>query len=132
MNAGPPPSTGPDREWTERIVREELRVAFARLHKMAFGIAVGVVAGLSLGLVTVVGVLLGPEETADLALLSQFFAGYEVSWRGALIGALWGVGVGAVAGWFIAFAHNFALGVWLLVARSRAELEATRDFLDHI
>lgn len=132
MNADSPPSTGPEREWTERIVQQELRMAFARLHKMAFGIAVGAVVGLSIGLVTVAGVFLGPDETAELALLSQFFAGYEVSWRGALIGALWGVGVGAVAGWFIAFAHNFVLAVWLLVARSRAELEATRDFLDHI
>lgn len=132
MNAGIPPSTDPEREWTERLVRRELRLAFARLHKMAFGIAVGTVTGLAIGLVTVAGVLLGPEETADLALLSQFFAGYDVSWRGALIGALWGVGVGAVAGWFIAFARNFVLAAWLLFVRSRAELEATRDFLDHI
>jgi len=132
MSVGTPPPGGAGGEWTERLVRQELHLAFARLHKMAFGIAVGTVTGLSVGVVTVLGIVLGPEETAHLALLSHYFAGYEVSWSGALVGALWGAGVGAVAGWFVAFVRNFVLAAWLLIARSRAELEATRDFLDHI
>jgi hypothetical protein len=65
-------------------------------------------------------------------LLSQYFAGYSVSFRGALIGLAWGMAVGFCAGWFVAFVRNFVLAVSLFLLRERAELDETRDFLDHI
>ena len=110
----------------------ELVFAFQPLHRGAFGIAVGVASALSIALLTVAQVLLDPEGETNIALLSQYFYGYTPTWIGALIGAAWAFGVGFVAGWFTAFVRNFTLAAWIFVTRTRAELSATRDFLDHI
>ena len=68
-----------------------LRLAFAPLHKRAFGTAMGVVGGLGLFAVTVFEVLRNPTEPSPLHLLSQYFAGYDVTWAGAGLGLLWGM-----------------------------------------
>lgn len=109
-----------------------LRLAFAPIHKRAFGVAVGVTAGLAIFLVTALRLLTGPEGVTYLSLLSQFLAGYEESWTGAVIGLGWGFAVGFVAGWFAAFVRNLVLVTYLFLVRTRADLLATRDFLDHI
>ncbi|MEZ4414462.1 MAG: hypothetical protein R3E10_01785 [Gemmatimonadota bacterium] len=109
-----------------------LAMAFAPLHKRALGTAVGLAVGLVIFLVTAVYLLRSPDPGFDLGLLNQYFYGYTVSWAGAFIGAAWGFLVGAVIGWFIAFVRNLVLAVSVFAARTRAELTATRDFLDHI
>lgn len=116
----------------EERVMEALRLAFAPLHKRAFGIAVGTAAGLLVAAVTAYYVLFIPPNTIQLNLLRAYFYGYRVSWAGAFIGGAWGFGVGFVLGWFVAFCHNLALAVSVFVTRTRAELSQTRDFLDHI
>jgi hypothetical protein len=50
---------------------------------------------------------------------------------GVLIGA-WGLFIGFVAGWFFAFCRNFSIAVSVFVFRLKAELNQSRDFLDHI
>ena len=107
-----------------------LVMAFAPLHKRAFGVAVGAAAGLMFCLATVVVLLRGTD--VGLYLLDEYFYGYSVSWRGALIGLVWGFAVGFVAGWFIAFCRNLALAISIFISRTRGELHATADFLDHI
>lgn len=106
--------------------------AFAPVHKMALGVAVGLVVGLLVFGATAVRLVVGPEGSTELSLLAQYFTGYSESWGGALIGLGWGFVVGFVGGWFAAFVRNLVMAVWLFVARTRAELDATRDFLDHI
>ncbi|HSJ07816.1 MAG TPA: hypothetical protein VK936_14015 [Longimicrobiales bacterium] len=110
----------------------ELLLAFAPVHKRAFGTAVGTAAGLAIALLTVAGILLDPGGRGPIGLLGEYFAGYAVTWVGAAIGAAWGFFVGFVAGWFVAFARNLVVAGWIFAARTRAELRATRDFLDHI
>ncbi|HEY4955645.1 MAG TPA: hypothetical protein VII02_12255 [Gemmatimonadaceae bacterium] len=105
---------------------------FAPLDKRAFGAAIGVAAGLVILGITVLDVARGLQPVGGLGLLSQYFAGYSVSFRGALIGLAWGMAVGFCAGWFVAFVRNFVLAVSLFLLRERAELDETRDFLDHI
>lgn len=107
-----------------------LALAFAPLHKRAFGVAVGAAAGLVFFAATIVVVLRGTD--AGLYLLAEYFYGYSVSWTGALVGLLWGFVVGFVAGWFIAFCRNLALAISIFISRTRGELDATADFLDHI
>ena len=107
-------------------------LAFAPLHKRAFGMATGLAAGLVTFAVTAVYLLRNPHPGFELGLLAQFFAGYTVSWPGAFIGAAWAGVVGFVLGWFLAFARNFILAAMLFAIRSRAEMDQTRDFLDHI
>ena len=109
-----------------------LELAFAPLHKRAFGVAVGAAAAVFLFVLTVFHIAVQPEEAPNIALLSQYFYGYTVSWPGAVAGALWGFFTGYVAGWFLAFCRNVVLGIMLFIGRTRTELEATRDFLDHI
>lgn len=114
------------------IEDRELLLAFAPVDKLAFGVAVGSALALALCLTTLAGIALDPEGRLELELLAQYFAGYSVTWTGALIGGAWGFFVGFIAGWFMAFARNLAVAIWMFVVRARAELRATRDFLDHI
>lgn len=107
-------------------------LAFAPLHKRAFGIAIGVAIGLSLFLATAMVLLRAPAQGPGLALLSQYFRGYGVSWTGALIGFFWGFVVGFVGGWFVAFCRNLMIAITIFVIRAKSELTQTRDFLDHI
>lgn len=113
-------------------IKPELLLAFAPVHKRALGIAVGLVAALVVAGLTLASLVLDPEGRFPLALLGQYFAGYTVSVPGIAIGAAWALFVGFVAGWFAAFARNLTVATWIFLVRARAELRATRDFLDHI
>ena len=106
-------------------------LAFAPVHKRAFGTATGLAAGLGLFVLTIFEVLRKPEGT-PLTLLNQYFAGYSVSLKGAFVGLLWGFGTGFVMGWFVAFCRNLVVAASIFWIRTRAELKANRDFLDHI
>ena len=112
-------------------IPEELVLAFAPLHKRAFGMALGAVLGGLIFLMTVVSTLF-PEGRQSVSLLGEYFGGYSVSWPGAFIGLAWGCFVGFVMGWFIAYTRNFVLAAQIFLARAKQELGATRDFLDHI
>jgi hypothetical protein len=109
----------------------QIQLAFAPLHKLGMGLGLGVAAALTVFGITAVPLLQGRTDV-PLHLLSQYFAGYEVSWRGAGIGALWALFSGFVLGWFFAFCRNALMGIRLVVLRARADYAATRDFLDHI
>lgn len=114
-------------------VPPQLLLAFAPLHKRALGLALGTACALIVFAVTAVNLLfVRPRDALNLYLLGQYFYGYTVSWGGAFIGAWWGFFTGFVAGWFLAFGRNFALALSLFITRTRAELQETRDFLDHI
>jgi hypothetical protein len=120
-----------DHEPAEETLPPSATLLFAPVDKRAFGVAIGTVTGLGVFAVTVCDLLRG-TPWRGLRLLSQYFVGYELTWRGALIGLLWGFGVGFCAGWFVAFTRNLALAISLFIIRTRAELDTTRDFLDHI
>lgn len=109
----------------------ELRLAFLPLHKRAFGMAIGSATGLIVFLVTAIYLVRDPQGI-PLHILDQYFYGYTVSWTGAFLGLAWGFVTGFVAGWFIAFSRNLVLAGSLWLTRTRAELAASRDFLDHI
>lgn len=114
-----------------------LALATAPIHKRAFGIATGIAMGLVMFLVTVVYLLRvdpGAPDTRDFGpgLLIHYFHGYSLSWTGALIALGWGFVVGFVIGWFVAFCRNLVLAASIFAIRTRSELAATRDFLDHI
>lgn len=105
---------------------------FAPLDKRAFGAAIGVAVGLVIFALTAVDLLMHSSPWLGLGLLGEYLVGYTVSWRGAFVGLLWGFVVGFFAGWFVAFVRNLVMAVSLFILQSRAELDDTRDFLDHI
>lgn len=116
-----------DRSLPPRLVH-----AFAPVHKSALGIAVGLTFGALVFAVTAfhVTVAANARDVELLGLLGQYFYGYTVSWKGAVIGLLWGCFTGYVTGWFAAFARNLFLAAWLLLVRAKAHL--SQPFLDHI
>lgn len=111
---------------------DALSLAFAPLHKRAFGIALATTSAIMVLLATGIAVVRGESFTLPLELLAQFFPGYAVSWRGAAAGAAWAGLIGYAAGWLLALVRNTALAILLFTVRTRAELASTRDFLDHI
>lgn len=106
--------------------------AFAPIHKAALGVAVGLVFGLLILALTAFHVVLRPTDALDIGLLSHYFYGYDVSWTGGLIGLCWGVATGFVLGWFMAFVRNLVVSITVFALKTKAELERTADFLDHI
>lgn len=87
-------------------VRDLLRNAFALYDPVALGGAVGTVAGVGLFLLTAALLLQGGEGAQPmLSLVGNYLLGYEVSWKGALLGlveaALVGFGFGFLMALFI-------------------------------
>ena len=117
---------------TGDAITGSLAQAFAPIHKLALGVAFGVVIGAVLFVLTIVAVALAPEGAAFMALLGEYFYGYTLSAAGAFVGFFWGFIVGFVAGWFLAFVRNLAIAIAIFAFRAKAELSQTTDFLDHI
>lgn len=125
------PNTAAVAEAEQESLPPSATLLFAPVDKRAFGVAIGTVSGLGIFAVTAVDLLRGTPWRA-LRLLAQYFVGYSLTWEGALIGLLWGFAAGFCAGWFVAFTRNLALATSLFILRTRAELDTTRNFLDHI
>lgn len=106
--------------------------AFAPLNKRALGIALGVALASVIVVLTIMSLMLDSERKFPLDLLGQFFFGYRVSVAGVAIGAVWGFVTGFCWGWFLAFARNLILSLWLLYVRVRADMATSRDVLDHL
>jgi len=113
-------------------VSRVLERAFAPLDKRALGVALGLTSALIVFLVTAFHIVVEPEHGPPIGLLSQYFYGYDLTWKGALAGAWWALVAGFAAGWFFAFLRNFVLATWIFLIRTKASLTETSDFLDHI
>jgi hypothetical protein len=86
-----------------------------RLNARVQGMVTGLVVGLAIfvatnWLILKGGAVVGP----NLALLSQFFIGYRVTFAGSLIGFAYGFTGGFVAGFMVASLYN-----WLVAAKER-------------
>ena len=82
-------------------------VRVIRLEALVLGIVTGLICGLGVFLATNFlrlkgGTVVGPH----LALLGQFFPGYDVTFRGSLIGLGWGVATGFVVGYAVSSVYN--------------------------
>jgi hypothetical protein len=53
------------------------------------------------------GRVVGPH----LALLSNYFPGYDVTWPGAFVGFFYGGLCGALAGWSVAWVYNLVVAI---------------------
>lgn len=92
-----------------------LRQSLIRLNRSVLALTLGFLGGSGLLLATLWLVIKGgPHVGAHLGLLSQFFYGYTVTFRGSLIGFLYGFVIGHVAGWIIATVYN-----WIVSLKTR-------------
>ena len=136
LSSAKPGSPGPStpkmtaRSDTDSLDRA-LERAFAPLHKRALGVAVGLTVALVVFVVTIFHMIVRPTDV-PIDLVSQYFYGYDTTWRGLSFGVWWGFVAGFAAGWFLAFLRNFAVATWIFVVRAKAQLAQTKDFLDHI
>lgn len=109
-----------------------LVTAFARMDKLAFAVALGVVAGLGTFLATLFLVFKGGETVGrNMQLLGEFFPGYTVSVEGAMVGFAYSFLWALLWGWTFAYLRNFALGLMIFRAKRKVELLSFREFVDH-
>jgi len=97
-------------EAAERQSAEDPRVRVLRLDALAQGITTGIIAGMLVfvatnWLIVKGGRVVGP----NLALLSQFFFGYRVTFVGSLIGFAWAFVYGCAAGYLVSRLYNWAV-----------------------
>lgn len=112
---------------TELIVR-----SLAKLDGNALGIAVGVLFAAAVFGATTFLILKGGDEIGpNLALLGQFFIGYEVSCTGSLIGAVYGLISGFIVGWLIAAIRNLVLTGYIFLLRLKGSMSAVNDYIDN-
>ncbi len=91
-----------------RDMERELTRMIARLDGAVLALVFGLIAGVGLFAMTAILVIeAGPDTGAHLKLLSNYFPGYSVTWRGAFIGFLWGFAAGGVVGWVVGYLYNF-------------------------
>jgi hypothetical protein len=81
--------------------------ALVRLNGHAWGVALGLLAGLAIFVATAFLLLRGgPHVGPHLALLSVYLPGYQVTWTGAVIGLFYGLLLGYASGWAIGALYN--------------------------
>jgi hypothetical protein len=80
-----------------------------KLNVKAFGLAVGVVWGLIILAVTLV-LTVKATGGEHISRLNVFYPGYDLSYLGALIGLVWSLVYGFVAGAILAWVYNKVAG----------------------
>lgn len=86
---------------------ERLLEGIVRLHANVIGLSFGLLLSLVVFVTTNWLVIKGGKPVGPhLALLSQFFIGYRVSFFGSLIGAAYGFAIGTLAGALLGWVYN--------------------------
>ncbi len=113
---------------TEQLVVESL----ARLDALALGIAVGTLFGLLIFVATTLLIFKGGDEIGpNLALLSHYFVGYEVTRTGSFVGLIYGFIFGFGLGSLIAFLRNAVVAIYLRLQKLKSGFAAFNDFIDN-
>ncbi|MGD9628397.1 MAG: hypothetical protein AB7V18_04055 [Pyrinomonadaceae bacterium] len=123
-------------EPTEEICSDEagklIVQSLAKIDGLALGVALGTLCGIGIFLATNILILKGGDVIGPtLALLSQYFVGFEVSYRGSIIGLCYGLIVGFVTGWLIALLRNIVLMVYVHLIRLKGSINAVNDYIDN-
>ncbi len=96
-----------ERSEDDRTAEQKLFSGVLWLNARVFGLTLGIVCGLGLFVATNWLVIKGGKPVGPhLALLSQYFIGYRVSFLGSLIGFLYGFAFGTMTGSFIGWFYN--------------------------
>ena len=84
-----------------------IRAAVARIRVGIMAIVFGMLGGFVLFVATIWLLIEGgPNVGQTLGLLSHYFPGYSVTWRGAVVGFAYGAMTGALAGGVLAWIYN--------------------------
>jgi hypothetical protein len=114
------------------VVAEPVILAFAKLDRIALGVAVGAVSGTIVFLATLYLLAKGgPNPGRNLALLAQYFIGYTVSLQGAFVGLIYGFVVGFAGGWLVAFLRNLFLSAYLSFVKLDSDLAQVSEVFEN-
>lgn len=86
--------------------------SIARLRASVMGVVFAMLAGGGLFVATVwlvVSAKEGYPVGPTLSLLNNYFPGYSVTWPGAFIGLVYGVIVGGIGGFILAYVYNLVV-----------------------
>jgi hypothetical protein len=87
---------------------DEVSRAVARIQAGILAVVGGLIGGAGLfGMTAWLLLKGGPNVGAHLQLLSNYFIGYSVSWKGSLVGLCYGAMLGAMIGWTIGNLYNW-------------------------
>lgn len=93
-----------DKKAIEKIVLTQL----LRLNASILGVIFGLILGCGIFFATNFLILKGGESIGPhLALLDQFFIGYQITFLGSLIGFVYGFITGFVVGYIVAWLYNW-------------------------
>lgn len=99
----------------DKNIEDLVLIDLQRLNALILGLTVGLIAGLTIFIMTIVLVVKGGEVVGPhLSLLGQFFPGYHVTPLGSIVGFLYGFVLGFLAGFLFARTYN-----WLAELRER-------------
>ncbi|MFN0277188.1 MAG: hypothetical protein ACKVRN_01160 [Pyrinomonadaceae bacterium] len=113
---------------TEELIIQSL----AKLDGKALGVAIGLLMGLGIFVATNLLIFKGGEVIGpNLALLNQFFIGYEITFVGSLIGMIYGIIVGFAIGWLIAAIRNFVVMMYMQIIKVKGSMAAVNDYIDN-
>ena len=104
----------------------------ARMDKLAFATAIGTVCGLSVLIATLWLLVRNPPPAFNLTLLAQYFFGYTLSIKGALIGFAYSFFWGFLFGWMFAYLRNLLIGIFLYYVKKEAEASSFKKLMDYI
>jgi hypothetical protein len=108
-------------------------LVLAYLDARALGISLGIICGIWLFLITAIA--LWREDVRvlqSLALLSQFFPGFWVSYARILLDVAYACFSGFVIGYLFASIRNYLVHSYIRFLRRRGEQEAASELLDHL
>lgn len=89
--------------------QQQVRREMLKLNSKAWGVATGLLAGLTIFLATIVLVLKGGENVGQhLGLLSVYLPGYSVTVFGALLGFVYLFVIGYALGSLIGYVYNWS------------------------
>lgn len=77
---------------------------YTKIHAPSFGLALGVLWGLVLFILTLITI--NTTYTVEVLDLFYFYPGYDFSLQGAFIGLLWGFADGFVLGYLVIRLYN--------------------------
>lgn len=109
-----------------------LMQSLTSIDKVALGISIGTLFGLAIFLATNILILKGGEIVGPrLVLLSNYFAGYDITLAGSLIGLVYGFVSGFILGWLIALLRNSIIRLYISFLKFKSSMSAVNDFIDN-
>lgn len=113
---------------TEELIIQSL----AKLDGKALGIAIGLLLGIGIFVATNLLIFKGGDVIGpNLALLNQFFIGYEITFVGSMIGMIYGLMAGFIIGWLIAGIRNFVVMIYIHLVKLKGSMSAVNDYIDN-